>query len=191
MPVQHGSDAVLKRMRRGLGSEGIKKRINELRDVNSDIVLRTSIIVGFPGETEDDFQRLYDMIEEIEFDRLGVFTYSEEERTYGAILEDDVPAEIKTERMDSIMMLQQEINLRKNEALIGSREKVLIDFHSEDDTSIGRTYRDAPEVDNSVRIVGKLPIGNFVNVKITQASEYEMKGETLTYEPETVYNTGH
>ena len=71
MPVQHGSDAVLKRMRRGLGSEGIKKRINELRDVNSDIVLRTSIIVGFPGETEDDFQRLYDMIEEIEFDRLG------------------------------------------------------------------------------------------------------------------------
>ena len=186
MPVQHGSDAGLKRMRRGLGSEGIKKRINELRDVNSDIVLRTSIIVGFPDETEDDFQRLYDMIEEIEFDRLGVFTYSEEERTYGAILEDDVPAEIKTERMDSIMMLQQEINLRKNDALIGSRERVLVDFHSEDDTSIGRTYRDAPEVDNSVRIDGRLPIGDFVDVKITQASEYDMKGATLIHEPETV-----
>ena len=157
-----------------------------MRDVNSDIVLRTSIIGGFPGETEDDFQRLYDMIEEIEFDRLSVFTYSEEERTYGAILEDDVPAEIKTERMDSIMMLQQEINLRKNEALIGSRERVLIDFHSEDDTSKGRTYRDAPEVDNSVRIDGKLPIGDFLDVKITQASEYDMKGVTLIHEPETV-----
>ena len=186
MPVQHGSDAVLKRMRRGLGSEGIKKRINELRDVNSDIVLRTSIIVGFPGESKDEFQKLYDMVEEIEFDRLGVFTYSEEEGTYGAKLEDDVPAEIKTERMDAIMLLQQEINLRKNQALIGSRERVLIDSHSEDDTSIGRTYRDAPEIDNSVRIDGKWPIGDFVDVKITQVSEYDMKGVTLIHEPETV-----
>lgn len=186
MPVQHGSDAVLKRMRRGLGSEGIKKRINELRDVNSDMALRTSIIVGFPGETDEDFKELHDFVEEIQFDRLGVFTYSEEEGTHGATLKDDVPKKVKTERMDAIMMLQQEINLRKNDALIGSRERVLIDFHSEDGTSIGRTYRDAPEVDNSVRIDGRLPIGDFVDVKITQASEYDMKGEILTYEPETV-----
>ena len=186
MPVQHGSDKMLKKMRRGLGSEGIKKRIDALRNVNSDIVLRTSIIVGFPGETDDDFKKLYNMVEEIEFDRLGVFTYSEEEGTYGASLEDDVPSKVKTDRMDDIMMLQQDINLRKNKALIGSREKVLIDFHGEDDTSIGRTYRDAPEGDNFVKVDGKLPIGEFVEVKITQASEYDIKGEVLTYESETV-----
>ena len=125
-------------------------------------------------------------MEEIQFDRLGVFAYSEEDGTHGATLKDDVPKQAKTERMDAIMMLQRGINLRKNEALIGSRERVLIDFHSEDDTSIGRTYRDAPEIDNSVRIDGKLPIGDFVDVKITQASEYDMKGVTLIYEPKTV-----
>ncbi len=186
MPVQHGSDAVLKKMRRGLGSEGIKKRIDELREINSDIALRTSIIVGFPGETDDDFKKLYDMVEDIEFDRLGVFTYSEEEGTYGASLKDDVPAEIKTDRMDAIMMLQQEINLKKNQALIGQTEKVLIDLHSEEGISIGRTYRDAPQVDNSVQINGKLPIGEFVDVIITHASEYDIKGEALIHEQKTV-----
>ena len=186
MPVQHGSDAVLKKMRRGLGSEGIKKRIDELREINSDIALRTSIIVGFPGETDDDFKMLYDMVEEIEFDRLGVFTYSEEEGTYGATLKDDVPAEVKTDRMDAIMMLQQDINLKKNQALIGRTEKVLIDLHSEQGISIGRTYRDAPQVDNSVRINGALPIGEFIDVKITHASEYDLQGEALTYEQETI-----
>ena len=173
-------------MRRGLGSDGIIKRINELRDVHSDIALRTSIIVGFPGETDKDFKELHDFVEEIQFDRLGVFAYSEEDGTHGATLKDDVPKKVKTERMDTIMMLQQGINLRKNEALIGRRERVLIDFYSEDGTSIGRTYRDSPEVDNSVRIDGKLPIGDFVDVKITQVSEYDMNGEILTYEPETI-----
>jgi len=186
MPVQHGADAVLKKMRRGLGSEGIKNRIDELRNVNLDIVLRTSIIVGFPGETDDDFKKLYDMVEEIEFDRLGVFTYSEEEGTYGASLTDDVPTKVKMDRMDAIMMLQQDINLRKNKELIGRKERVLIDFHGEDDVSIGRTYRDAPEVDNFVQVEGKLPIGEFVDIKITEASEYEIKGEALSYEQETV-----
>lgn len=186
MPVQHGSDRMLKSMRRGLGSDGIKKRIEDLRQVNSDIALRTSIIVGFPGETDEEFKELYDFVEAIEFDRLGVFTYSEEEGTHGATLKDDVPSKVKTERMDAIMMLQQEINLRKNEALIGSRERVLIDFYSEDGMSIGRTYRDAPEVDNFVRIDGKLPIGEFVDIKITETYEYDIKGETLTDEPETV-----
>jgi ribosomal protein S12 methylthiotransferase len=173
-------------MRRGLKSDGIKKRIEDLRKVNSDIALRTSIIVGFPGETDEDYKELHDFVEEIQFDRLGVFTYSEEEGTHGATLKDDVPKKVKTERMDAIMMLQQGINLRKNEALIGSRERVLIDFHSEDDTSIGRTYRDAPEIDNSVRIGGKLPIGEFVDVEITEAFEYDMKGEPLSHESETV-----
>ena len=186
MPVQHGSDSILKSMRRGLSSDGIKKRINEIREINSDIALRTSIIVGFPGETDDDFKKLHDFVEEIQFDRLGVFTYSEEEGTHGATLQDDVPKKVKTDRMDAIMLLQQGINLNKNIARIGNKERVLIDLHSEDNTSIGRSYRDAPEVDNFIRIDEKLSIGEFVDVKIMEAFEYDVKGESITYEPETV-----
>ena len=179
MPVQHGSDVVLKRMRRGLGSAGIRKRIDALRQINPEIAIRTSIIVGFPGETDEDFKHLYNFVEDLEFDRLGVFTYSEEEGTHGASLNDDVPMEVKTERMDSIMLLQQEISLQKNKNLIGNKEKVLIDLHTDDNMSIGRTYRDAPEVDNSVRVEGKLPIGEFVDVQITEASEYDVGGKIL------------
>ena len=186
MPVQHGSDRMLKSMRRGLASDGIRKRIDGLRNVNPDIALRTSIIVGFPGETDEDFQKLYDFVEDIEFDRLGVFTYSEEEGTHGATLKDDVTMQVKTDRMDSIMLLQQKINLNKNKTRIGKQERILIDRHSEDGTSIGRSYRDAPEVDNFIRIDEKLPIGEFVDVNITEASEYDVLGECLTYEPETV-----
>ena len=186
MPVQHGSDRMLKSMRRGLGSDGIKKRIEDLRQVNSDIALRTSIIVGFPGETDEDFKELYDFVEEIEFDRLGVFTYSEEEDTHGATLKDDVPKKVKTDRMDAIMLLQQGINLEKNITRVGTKERVLIDMHTEDGTSVGRSYRDAPEVDNFIRIDETLPIGEFVDVKIMEAFDYDVTGESLTYEPETV-----
>ena len=184
MPVQHGSDKILKSMRRGLDSDGIKKRISELRDINTDIALRTSIVVGFPGETDQDFQKLHDFVEEIKFDRLGVFTYSEEEETHGATLEDDVPKQLKTERMDAIMMLQQGINLKKNQVLIGENERVIIDSHSENGTSIGRSFRDAPEVDNFIRIDGELPIGDFFDVTITDAFEYELIGEQLKIEHE-------
>jgi ribosomal protein S12 methylthiotransferase len=186
MPVQHGSDRMLKSMRRGLGSDGIKKRIEDLRQVNSDIALRTSIIVGFPSETDEDFQELHDFVADIKFDRLGVFTYSEEEGTHGFTLKDDVPKKVKTDRMDAIMLLQQGINLEKNIARVGANERVLIDMHTEDGTSVGRSYRDAPEVDNFIRIDEKLPIGEFVDVKIIEAFEYDVKGESLTYEPETV-----
>jgi len=182
MPIQHGSDAVLKRMRRGLSSGGIRKRIDSLRNINADIAIRTGIIVGFPGETEDEFSQLYNFVEETQFDRLGVFTYSEEEGTFGATLKDDVPIDVKTERMDAIMMLQQDINLKKNEMLVGKTEKVLIDRVSDDGISFGRTYRDAPEVDNFVRIDGKLPIGEFIDVKITDAFEYDLKGEVVNHD---------
>ena len=148
--------------------------------------LRTSLIVGFPGETDSDFELLYNFIEEVKFDRLGVFLYSEEEGTHGATLQNDVPLQIKTDRMDAIMLLQQDINLKKNQALVGKNERVIIDRISEDDISIGRSYRDAPEVDNFIRIDEKLPIGDFVDVKITEAYEYDMKGESLIHEPETV-----
>ncbi len=185
IPVQHGSDKILKSMRRGLGSDGIRHRIDALRTVNSDIALRTSIIVGFPGESDKDFQLLYDFVKDIEFDRLGVFTYSEEEGTYGASLKDDVSLELKTERMDAIMLLQQDINLKKNKNRIGNIEKVLIDMHREDGGSIGRSYRDAPEVDNYIRINKKLPIGEFIDVKIIKAFDYDVEGE-ITYEPKTI-----
>ena len=186
MPVQHGSDRMLKNMRRGLGSAGIRKRIDALRSINPDISIRTSMIVGFPGETDEDFKELYKFVEEVEFDRLGVFTYSEEEGTHGANLEDDVPGEVKTNRMDEIMLLQQEINLKKNQSLIGSTEKVLIDLQSEDGASIGRSYRDAPQVDNFIRVDELLPVGEFVDVKITEAFEYDVKGEAVSNVKEAV-----
>ena len=181
MPVQHGSDKMLKDMRRGLMSSGIRKRIDDLRKVKPDISIRTSIIVGFPGESDSDFKELYDMVEEIEFDRLGVFTYSEEEGTHGATLKDDVPKKVKTDRMDAIMLLQQGINLEKNQKLIGNTEKVLIDMQSEDGTSIGRSYRDAPEVDNFIRVDEKLNIGKFYDVEITDAFEYDLAAKRLVH----------
>ena len=181
MPVQHGSDKMLKDMRRGLMSSGIRKRIDDLRKVKPDISIRTSIIVGFPGERDSDFKELYDMVEEIEFDRLGVFTYSEEEGTHGATLKDDVPKKVKTDRMDAIMLLQQGINLEKNQKLIGNTEKVLIDMQSEDGTSIGRSYRDAPEVDNFIRVDEKLNIGKFYDVEITDAFEYDLAAKRLVH----------
>jgi ribosomal protein S12 methylthiotransferase len=186
MPVQHGSDRMLKNMRRGLGSAGIRKRIDALRSINPDISIRTSMIVGFPGETDEDFKELYKFVEDVEFDRLGVFTYSEEEGTHGANLEDDIPGEVKTNRMDEIMLLQQEINLKKNQSLIGNTERVLIDLQSEDGSSIGRSYRDAPQVDNFIRIDELLPVGEFVDVKITEAFEYDVKGETVSDVKEAV-----
>ena len=180
MPVQHGSDRMLKRMRRGLKSEGIKSRIKALRDVNSEIAIRTSIIVGFPGETDEDFQQLMDMIEEVKFDRLGVFTYSEEEGTTAAAdMEDDIPRHIKEERLDAIMMAQQSINLKKNQGLVGQMDKVIIDKSTDDGWTIARSYRDAPEIDNYVRIHGKYKEGGFLNVKYTEAFEYDLTAEVI------------
>ena len=178
MPVQHGSDRMLKLMRRGLKSEGIKSRIKALRDVNSEIAIRTSIIVGFPGETDKDFQQLMDMVEEVQFDRLGVFTYSEEEGTTAAAdMKDDIPRHIKEERLDAIMMTQQSINLKKNQGLVGQSDKVIVDKSTNDGWTIARSYRDAPEIDNYVRINEKYTEGEFLNVRYTEAFEYDLIAE--------------
>ena len=181
MPTQHGSDKILKDMRRGLDSSGIKKRINALRNANNEISIRTSIIVGFPGETDKEFQELYDFIEEIKFDRLGVFQYSEEEGTHGAkAFNDDVPKKVKQERYETIMMLQQKINYKKNIDRIGSVEKILIDIVDDNEGwSLGRSYRDAPEIDNYVKINQKLETGKIYNVKIEEAYEYDVLGSVL------------
>ena len=175
MPIQHGSTKLLKSMRRGLGKEGILKRIEGLRNACPKIILRTSVIVGYPGETEDDFKELYNLIEEVKFDRLGVFTYSEEEGTFAEKqLEDNIPQQVKYDRMDQIMLLQQEISYDKNQKLIGTTQQILIDQNLDTDESLGRTFRDSPEVDNIFRIGGTYPIGEFINAKVISASEYEV-----------------
>ena len=180
MPVQHGSDKLLRRMRRGLNAAGIMKRISALRDAHPRMAIRTSIIVGFPGETDNDFAELMNMVDTVRFDRLGVFTYSEEEGTHGAeAWKDDVSDQLKYDRMDTVMLRQQEISLENNMALVGRVENVLVDSHTEDDFSIARTYRDSPEVDNIVRINGILPVGEFTQVRFTAASEYELTAEIV------------
>ncbi len=178
MPVQHGSAKVLKDMRRGLGPDGIKKRIDSLREINPDIAIRTSMIVGFPGEGDKEFSELLQFIQEVEFDRLGVFTYSEEEGTHGAeVFKDDIPPEVKDERKEQVMMLQQSINHKKNKNLVGSIQRVLVDICNEQGMSLGRTYRDSPEIDNYVKIKGSVEPGMFYDVIITDALEYDLIGE--------------
>jgi len=178
MPIQHGSDKILKSMRRGLGQEGIRNRVQKLRKAIPEIRIRTTLIVGYPGETDDHFKELYDFIEEMEFDRLGVFTYSEEEGTLAEALDDNVPAEVKNNRKAAIMDMQASISSEKNEAMIGQTFKVLVD-KSGDTVSVGRTEFDSPEIDNIVHIKAALPKGEFVNVKVESANEFELIGSPI------------
>ena len=179
MPIQHGADKMLKIMRRGLKSDGIKRKIDSLRNINDDIAIRTSIIVGHPGETDKEFNELLKFISEVEFDRLGVFQYSHEEDTLaGNMMQDDVPKKVKRERFEETMALQQKINLKKNQSLLGTKQKILIDV-AKDGFSLGRTYRDSPTVDNYVKINTELETGKFYNVKIEKALEYDLVGKVV------------
>ena len=178
MPIQHASDNILKSMRRGLGQDGIRNRIHQLRDTIQDIRIRTTLIVGYPGETEDEFKTLYDFIEEIKFDRLGVFTYSEEEGTLAEGLDDDVPTDIKNDRKAQIMDLQASISSEKNELMVGNIYKVLVD-KTGDSLSVGRTEFDSPEIDNIVHIKGVVEKGEFVDVKIESSNEFELIGTPI------------
>jgi len=178
MPIQHASDKILKSMRRGLGQKGIRDRIIHLRKAIPDIRIRTTLIVGYPGETEEDFNCLYNFIEELEFDRLGVFTYSEEEGTLAENLDDNVPKEVKNDRKDQILDLQASISSEKNQLMVGKTYKVLVDKVG-DTVSVGRTEYDSPEIDNIVHIKGVLKKGTFVNVKIDSANEFELIGTPI------------
>ena len=178
MPIQHASDSILKSMRRGLDSNGIKKRIQLLRQAVPNIRIRTTLIVGYPGETDKDFENLYSFIEEVQFDRLGVFTYSEEEGTIAENLKDDVPLELKNERKMRLMDLQAEISNEKNQQMIGQTLKVIIDDSGEKH-SVGRTEYDSPEVDNIVNINKSLKVGDFYNIKINSANEFELIGTPI------------
>ena len=181
MPTQHGSDHMLKKMKRGLNSAGIKNRIDLLRKTNDNMSIRTSIIVGFPGETDKDFKELLKFAEDVQFDRLGVFQYSEEEGTSAAIdYKDDIPKQVKQERFDELMMLQQKINYNKNILRVNCVEDILIDVVNEEEGwSLGRSYRDAPEIDNYVKVNKVLDIGSFYKVKIKKAYEYDVLGELV------------
>ena len=180
IPIQHASDAVLRRMGRKTDREHLEKMIRTLREEIPDICLRTTLITGFPGETEEDFETLLDFVDEMEFDRLGVFPYSQEEDTPAALMEDQIPEEIKEERRDQVMELQQEIAFDKAEEMTGRILDVMIEGKiAEEDVYVGRTYKDAPNVDGFVFVNTDrmLMTGDFARVRITGSNEYDLIGE--------------
>jgi len=162
-------------MRRPADIEGVRRTIRRLRAAMPDIAIRTTFLVGYPGETEAEFGVLLDFVAEMKFDRVGVFTYSHEEGTPAARLEDDVPPEVKEERRERLMEVQQRISLAKNQALVGRMLDVLIEGQGEG-LSVGRSYRDAPEIDGLVLVQAELPVGEIVPVRITAALEYDLIG---------------
>jgi ribosomal protein S12 methylthiotransferase len=181
IPLQHISDSVLKSMKRALGKEGTLKLVRKIREQLPNVAIRTTIIVGYPGETEDDFQQLLDFVSESKFERLGVFQYSPEEGTTAFPLKDDVPVKVKQDRADQLMMLQQEISFKLNQAKIGTVFKTIID-KKEGSYYIGRTEFDSPEVDQEVLIKAEnndLTIGKFYDVKIVKAEFYDVYGEVI------------
>lgn len=177
IPFQHASDVVLKKMRRSFSEQETFALMEEMKTKVPDIAVRTTLIVGHPGENDKEFQKLVDFVQQAEFDRLGVFTYSHEEGTYaGEHYKDTIPESVKQERQEIIMNIQQEISLRKNQNRVGQTYSVLID-RQEDDGFVGRTQYDAYEVDNEVFIKSKnLQVGNFYSVKITDADVYDLIG---------------
>ena len=197
MPIQHSSDAILRKMARKTNQAELRERIAKLRKEIPDITLRTTLITGFPGETEEDFKELYNFVDEMEFDRLGVFTYSAEEGTPAAEMDGQVDEEVKTARRNEIMELQQEISAEKAEGRIGKVYEVLVEgtvpvdsvngeaFASimevnEDGKKvyIGRTYMDAPDVDGQVFFESDYEImsGELVEVEIIASDEYDLFG---------------
>jgi len=179
IPIQHSENEILRRMGRKTSREDIVSLVSKLRTAMPDIAIRTTLISGFPGETQELHDDLVDFVDECEFDRLGVFTYSPEEGTPAAGYEDQVDGELAAKWRDEIMELQQEISYEKNQELIGSIQRVLIEgYLVEDDVYVGRTYRDAPGVDGIVFVSApyELMSGSFVDVKITEANEYDLTG---------------
>lgn len=180
MPLQSGSTEVLKKMRRGITREKTEDLINAIRNKVPDIALRTTLIAGHPGETEADYEETYQFVEKMRFDRLGVFTYSHEDQTHSYNFEDNIPAEIKQERADEIMAMQQDISMELNQNKIGNTYKVLFD-RKEGGHFIGRTQYDSPEVDNEVLIPATqfVRLGDFANVKINRAEEFDLYGDLV------------
>jgi ribosomal protein S12 methylthiotransferase len=181
MPLQSGSDAMLKHMRRGITREKTEQLITDIREKVPGIALRTTLISGYPGETEADFEETYSFVERMRFDRLGIFNYSHEENTHAYLVEDNVPEEVKQERSDEIMALQQGISEELNQAKIGKTYKVMVD-RKESGFFVGRTEHDSPEVDNEVLIPAEQYArqGDFVQVKINKAEEFDLYGDIVS-----------
>jgi ribosomal protein S12 methylthiotransferase len=181
MPLQHISDNMLKTMRRGISKRRTIELVDSIRQRVPDIALRTTLIAGHPGETDQDFKELYDWVEETRFDRLGIFAYSHEDNTHSYSLEDNVPDEVKQERADAIMELQQGISVELNEEKVGKTYKVLFD-RKESGYFVGRTQYDSPEVDNEVLVSADsnyVRLGDFANVKINDSSDFDLYGEVV------------
>jgi len=181
IPLQHGDPRTLRRMRRPANIDWVHTTLQKMRHAMPNLALRTTFIVGYPGETEEEFQSLIDFIEEIRFDRVGAFTFSFEHGTVSEELGDPVPEEVKLERLDRLMTLQQKISLEKNQQFIGQTLDVLIESYSQpegaaEQIAIGRSYRDAPEIDGVVLVEGKPPIGEIVPVTISGALTYDLNG---------------
>ncbi|MFH1005417.1 MAG: 30S ribosomal protein S12 methylthiotransferase RimO [Bacteroidota bacterium] len=181
IPFQHISDRMLKSMRRGITKKKTTELINSIREKVHGIAIRTTLLCGYPGETEKDHNEMIDWVNEIKFDRLGVFTYSHEENTFAHSLKDDVPSEIKKKRAEAVMKVQQKISFSLNKKIIGKKIKVLFD-RKEGHYFVGRTEFDSPDVDNMVLVdakKNKIHIGDFADVKITRATEYDLMGEVI------------
>lgn len=181
IPLQHISDAILKSMRRGTTQEKTTKLLKEFRTKVPEMAIRTTLIVGYPGETEEDFQTLKNWVKEMRFERLGCFTYSHEENTHAYNLEDDVPEEVKLQRANEIMEIQSQISWELNQEKIGQEFKVIID-RKEGNYFVGRTEYDSPDVDNEVLIDATstyLKTGEYTTVKIIEAEDFDLYGEVL------------
>ena len=180
LPIQHASDRILKRMGRRTSRAQLEEIIGKLRREIPDIALRTTLITGFPGETQEDHEELMAFVDEMEFDRLGVFTYSQEEDTAAALMEDQIDEEVKLDRQEELMELQQEVSLDKNEEKIGRTMLAMVEgYLSDENVYVARTYADAPGIDGYLFIdtAETLMSGDFAKVKITGALEYDLTGE--------------
>jgi len=182
MPLQHISDRILLSMRRGTTFEKTNALLKKCREMVPNMAFRTTLIVGYPGETQEDFELLKNWVKDTRFERLGCFTYSHEENTHAYALEDDVPAEVKQQRANEIMELQAQISWEKNQAYVGKTLRCLID-RKEGNYFIGRSEYDSPDVDNEIRINAKdhyVRIGDFTDVLIHQAEDFDLYGKPVS-----------
>ena len=182
LPIQHASDGILKRMGRRTSKEQLVEIIGKLRKEIPDIAIRTTLITGFPGETQEQHEELMEFVDEMEFDRLGVFTYSPEEDTPAAVMSDQIPEDVKEDRQAELMELQQEIAFDLAEEMIGREVLVMIEGKVADENAyVGRTYKDAPNVDGLIFVESEeeLMSGDFARVRITGALEYDLMGEII------------
>jgi ribosomal protein S12 methylthiotransferase len=205
IPLQHGHRDTLLRMKRPAKIEWVYETLANMRTAMPDLAVRTTFIVGYPGETDEEFDGLMKFVKDLEFDRVGAFKYSYEIGTPSALLPFQVEDDVKEARYNALMELQQNISLKKNQAMIGKRIEVLVEGHGEgededgeatgDSLSLGRSYRDAPEIDGYVIVDGELPVGEIVPVRVTGATTYDLiatvdTGAPIVIQPGTIYGEG-